>query len=71
MNAESTRALVTGGISDYSTEMVTIAGAVVIVIVGFFVLRKGLDYLRSMVDERGEFGDVPNRSKGEKWGVPS
>jgi len=45
MTASATRALVTDGIADYSTEMVTIVGAVVVVIVGFFVLRAGLRWL--------------------------
>jgi len=58
MNANATRVIVTDGISEYSAEMITIVGAVIVVIVGFFVLRKGIDYLRSAVNERGEFGDI-------------
>jgi len=48
MEASATRALVTDGIAEYSTEMVTIVGAVVVVIVGFFVLRAGLRWLATI-----------------------
>jgi len=46
MTASATRALVTDGITSYSTEMLVIVGAVVGIIVGFFVLRAGLRWLR-------------------------
>jgi len=69
MNAQTTKNLVIDGITSYSTEMLVIVGAVVGIIVGFFVLRKGFDYMRPLWDERAEWGDVPNRSKGEKWGI--
>jgi len=42
MEATITKNIIIQAISDYSTEMVVIAGAVVTVIVGFFVLRAGL-----------------------------
>jgi len=46
MSASATRALITDGIIDYSTEMLTVLGAVVVVIVGFFVFRAGVRWLK-------------------------
>jgi len=45
MNSATTRTVVTDAIASYSTEMLIIVSAVVVVIVGFFVLRKGMSML--------------------------
>jgi len=46
MTASATRALVTDGITDYGTEMLAVLGAVIVVIVGFFVFRAGVRWLK-------------------------
>jgi len=68
MQANAVQQIITNGITSYGNEMLIISASVVVVIVGFFVLRYGLNLLRSAVDPRAEFGDIPR--KGEKWGVP-
>lgn len=46
MTASATRTLITDGIADYSAEMLTVLGAVIVVIVGFYVFRAGVRWLK-------------------------
>jgi len=46
MTASGTRALIVDGITDYGTEMLTVLGAVIVVIVGFYVFRAGVRWLK-------------------------
>jgi len=44
MQASTISTIVTDGIADYSTEMVTIVGAAVVIIVAFFVVKRGIHF---------------------------
>jgi len=46
MTASATQALVTTAITDYGTAMLAVLGGVVVVIVGFFVFRAGVRWLK-------------------------
>jgi len=46
MTASATQALITSGISDYGGAMLAVLGVVVGVIVGFFVFRAGVRWLK-------------------------
>jgi len=51
MNASSVQFIITNGITDYGTAMLAILGAVIAVIIGFFVFRSGVMWLRGGFDE--------------------
>jgi len=53
MDANTVRVIVTDGIAEYSTEMLVIVGSVLVVIVGFFVLRHGLRMMADIDIGRG------------------
>jgi len=46
MTASATQALITGGITDYGTAMLAVLGVVIGVIVGFYVFRAGVRWLK-------------------------
>jgi len=46
MNASATQALITNGIADFSASMLVVLGAVIVVIVGFYVFRAGVRWLK-------------------------
>ena len=46
MTASGTQALITTAIGDYGTAMLAVLGAVVVVIVGFYVFRSGVRWLK-------------------------
>jgi len=46
MTASATQALITDGISDYGASMLVVLGAVIVIIVGFYVFRAGVRWLK-------------------------
>jgi len=46
MSASATQALITTGVTDYGTAMLAVLGAVIVVIVGFYVFRAGVRWLK-------------------------
>jgi len=51
MNATAIQNIITNAISDYSGAMFIVLGAVVAVIIGFFVFRSGVMWLRGGFDQ--------------------
>jgi len=65
MQASNIQTLITTAISDYGIAMLAIVGAVLVVIVGFYVFRMGIMYFSGMA-----FGDgmtITQKDKDEYW----
>lgn len=46
MSASGTRTLIVDGVTSFGTEMLIVLGAVIVVIVGFYVFRRGIQWLK-------------------------